>query len=147
MRFFLFTFVLLFVPLLFVPSLLGPVELFAEETAQPFGSDFPNLDSHAVGQWWTRKPKGAKQPRLQVPRDQVVSFAVYAHDRGVLKLTCQLYPLMPDEPREVTLELMRAGEQDWREVATEPGTRPSKPQQSWPIATSMIAICPTRQLM
>ena len=93
--------------------------LRAAEPAQPFGSDFPNLDSNAVGQWWTRKPKNADKPRLQVPRDEVVAFAVYTHDRGVLKLTCQLYPLMPDEPREVALDLKMPGEADWNQVATE----------------------------
>ncbi len=51
--------------------------------------------------------KGGEGPRLQVPRDQVLAFAVYTHDRGTLKLTGQLYPLMPDEAREVRLELMR----------------------------------------
>ena len=48
-------------------------------------------------------------------RSEVVAFAVYTHDRGVLKLTAQLYPLRPDESREVRLELKR-GEQ-WVEAA------------------------------
>jgi hypothetical protein len=80
---------------------------------QPFGPDFPQLDGDATGQWWI--PKGNKKPRLMVPRDQVMAFAVYTHDRGVLKLTAQLYPLLPDEPRHVRLELKRDGE--WKEVA------------------------------
>lgn len=80
---------------------------------QPFGPDFPNLDSDATGEWW--KPKGKKQPRLLVPRDEVVAFALYTHDRGVLKLTAQLFPLMPDEPRKVQLDLMRDGA--WQQVA------------------------------
>ncbi len=85
---------------------------------QPFGPDFPNLDSDAVGQWW--KPRGKnKKPRLEVPRDEVLAFAVYAHDRGTLKLTGQLYPLMPDESRQVHLDLIREGESDWTRVATE----------------------------
>ena len=56
---------------------------------------------------------------MQVPRDQVLAFAVYAQDRGTLKLTGQLYPLMPDESREVRLELKPEGEDQWRQVATE----------------------------
>ncbi len=80
---------------------------------QPFGPDFPQLDGDATGQWWM--PKGNKKPRLMVPRDQVMAFAVYTHDRGVLKITAQLYPLLPDEPRQVRLELKRDGE--WKEVA------------------------------
>ena len=82
---------------------------------QPFGADFPQLDGDATGQWWM--PRGNKKPRLMVPRDQVMAFAVYTHDRGVLKLTAQLYPLLPDEPRQVRLELKRDGE--WKEIARE----------------------------
>jgi 3',5'-cyclic AMP phosphodiesterase CpdA len=84
---------------------------------QPFGEKFPALDSDATGQWW--KPKGGKQPRLLVPRDQVMAFAVYTHDRGVLKITAQLYPLLPDEPREVRLELAQE-DGSWQEVSKQP---------------------------
>jgi len=80
---------------------------------QPFGSGFPRLDSHATGEWW--KPSGKMKVRLLVPRDDVLAFAVYTHHRGVLKLTAQLFPLMPDEPRVVRLEF-REGE-TWKEVA------------------------------
>ena len=100
--------------LFFLSTLAG-----GEESPQPFGSDFPNLDSDAVGKWWTRKGKGRKSPRLQVPRDQVLAFAVYTHDRGTLKLSGQLYPLMSDEPREVHLDLIRDGEAEWKLAATE----------------------------
>lgn len=89
------------------------------ESPQPFSPDFPKLDSDAVGQWWTTKGKGGAGPRLQVPRDQVLAFAVYTHDRGTLKLSAQLYPLMPSETREVRLELMREGETEWKHTATE----------------------------
>src|SRR5215204_6306696 len=66
---------------------------------QPFGKEYPNLDSLATGQWWTKKPKKAANapPPMDVPRDQVVAFALYTCDRGVLKLTAQLYPLRPGE--------------------------------------------------
>lgn len=94
-----------------------PMTTFGDEPAQPFGSDFPNLDSDATGQWWTRS-KGNKGPRLQVPREDVLAFAVYAHDRDTLKLTAQLYPLMPDESRDVHLDLMYPGK-NWETVATE----------------------------
>lgn len=91
----------------------------ADEPPQPFGSDFPKLDSDATGQWWTTRGKGKKGPRLEVPRDEVLAFAVYAHDRGTLKLTGQLYPLMPDEPREVHLDFSGPGETEWKQVASE----------------------------
>lgn len=86
---------------------------------QPFGNEFPKLDSDAVGEWWTTKRKGSKGPLLQVPRDEVLAFAVYTHDRGTLKLTAQLYPLMPDESRDVVLELRPEGETEWRSAKTE----------------------------
>lgn len=89
-----------------------PMRVEGVET-QPFGPDFPNLDSDATGEWW--KPQGKKAPRLLVARDQVLAFAIYTQDRGVLKLTAQLYPLLPDEPRKVQLELKRNGE--WEQVA------------------------------
>ncbi len=94
----------------------SPGKLWAQQEQAPtFGRNFPNLDSDAVGEWW--KPRGDKQPRLMVPRDEVLAFAVYTHDRGVLKLTAQLYPLLPEESREVHLDLQRNGQ--WQEVATE----------------------------
>jgi hypothetical protein len=57
-----------------------------------------------------------------VPRDEVVAFAVYTVDvkpvggPATLKVTAQLYPLKPGEPRIARLEVRREGE--WREVAT-----------------------------
>lgn len=89
----------------------------AAEPALPFGPEFPNLDSLAVGEWWKKSPRGQNPPPpLDVPRDQVVAFALYTHDRGVLKLTAQLYPLKPGEPRMVRLELFRNGQ--WTEAAS-----------------------------
>jgi hypothetical protein len=92
----------------------------AEEPAQPFGEEFPRLDSLSVGEWWKKPaPKGpGAPPPMDVPRDQVVAFAVYTHDHGVLKLTAQLYPLKPDEPRVARLELLRDG--TWTEAASVP---------------------------
>jgi len=97
----------------------------AVEDPQPFGPDFPQLDSWCVGEWWNWKPanpnaKSAQLPpfKLDVPRDEVVAFAVYTHDSGILKITAQLFPLKPDEPREVRLEIQRDG--GWIEVARAP---------------------------
>ncbi len=96
-------------------SLCANISIAVE--TQPFGSKFPELDSDATGEWWKPTKKNAK-PRLMVPRDQVLAFAVYTQDRGVLKLSAQLYPLMPDEPRTVYLDLKRDGE--WQTVAEQP---------------------------
>ncbi len=90
----------------------------AADTAEaPFGSQYPQLDSVAVGSWWEKVPPRAPNPppSMQVPRDQVVAFALYTHDQGVLKLSAQLFPLLPDEPREARLELLEEGQ--WRQVA------------------------------
>ena len=97
----------------------SPDEPTRDEPAQPFGSEFPRLDSDATGEWWNRKGRNNRGPRLQVPRNEVLAFAVYAHDRGTLKLTAQLYPLRPDESREVHLDLREAGQSDWKHAATE----------------------------
>ncbi len=55
---------------------------------------------------------------MNVPRDEVVAFALYTQFAGVLKLTAQLFPLKPGEARECRLEIERDGA--WREVATAP---------------------------
>lgn len=94
----------------------------AAEPTNPFAPEFPYLESEAAGPWWKtvkRKPRGkATKPRLLVPRDEVIGFAVYTHDRGVLKLTAQLHPLMPDESRQVHLDFMREGQ--WQTAMTQP---------------------------
>jgi hypothetical protein len=93
---------------------------FPADSAHPFGDEFPQLDSLAVGQWWMKaRPQGTSAPPpMEVPRKEVVAFALYTHDDGVLKLTAQLYPLMPDEARVARLEFERDGR--WIEVAQSP---------------------------
>jgi len=78
-----------------------------------------NLNSLATAKWWRKKP-GDKNPPppVDVPRDQVIAFALYTQDRGLLKLTAQLHPLKPDEPREARLELKRG--EEWVEAAKVP---------------------------
>ena len=104
--------------------------LSAQEAAQPFGQEFPNLESLTTGEWWQKggtpkaaapknnKPKAAPPsppPPMDVPRDQVIAFALYTHQNGVLKLTAQLFPLKPGEARTARLEFQRAGK--WTEAA------------------------------
>ena len=108
-----------------VPAALDPA---------PFGEEHPLLDGWATGDWWTAKRavpgdgrRGAKAARpfaLDVPRSDVVAFAVYAvalepaASMGTLKLTAQLFPLKPGEPMEARLEVQRGDE--WQEVARSP---------------------------
>ena len=70
---------------------------------------FPGLEKKASGEWWEIKKRN-----LVVPRDEVVAFALYTHDQGVLKLSAQLYPLKPDEDKTVHLDLEMDGR--WQEV-------------------------------
>ena len=89
-----------------------------KEQAPVFGPKFKNLESMATGQWWKVKPNQRRAMNLNVPRNEVVGFAVYTHDHGVLKLSAQLFPLKPDEARLARLELKKpSGE--WQEVAKE----------------------------
>lgn len=92
--------------------------------AAPFGKEFPNLESLTAGEWWKKpRPKGrSAPPPMNVPRDEVVAFALYTHDHGVLKITAQLYPLLPDEPREARLEFRRDGQ--WTEAMRAPVLTP-----------------------
>jgi hypothetical protein len=92
--------------------------------AQPFGAEFPMLDSLATGDWWSKgqaapaQGKGKGQPPappMDVPRDQVVAFAIYTQHNRVLKMSAQLFPLKPGEAREARLEVQRGGA--WVEVA------------------------------
>ena len=107
-------------------ALALPCSALLAEPAQPFGPEFPALDGMATGDWEkTAAPKDApkkgRKPKrivpMDVPRDEVVAFAVYTCDTGTLKLTAQLYPLKEGESREVRLEVEEAG--TWKEIARE----------------------------
>ncbi|MDG2359488.1 MAG: hypothetical protein P8M20_07530, partial [Planctomycetaceae bacterium] len=93
--------------------------MFAQEPAGVFGEKYKNLETMATGEWWKVKPNNRRKMKLNVARDQVVAFAVYTHDHGTLKLTAQLFPLKPDEVKEVTLEFKQSSG-EWQRVATQP---------------------------
>jgi hypothetical protein len=60
----------------------------------------------------------ASAQKLTVPevvRDKVICFALYTVQDNTLKLTAQLYPLEPGEPRIVRLETKRNGK--WSKIA------------------------------
>ena len=103
-------------PFVFWQSSATRVLAASGESPIPFGEKYPNLDSLATGEWWKRN-SGEKNPPppMKVPRDEVVAFAIYTADRGVMKMTAQLYPLMPDEAREAMLEVQKDGA--WEEIA------------------------------
>ena len=76
----------------------------------------------------TSTPKAPQYPELLKvgdmsriaprPRDQVIGFALYTVQKGVLKLSAHLYPLQKGESQEVTLEVMRNG--TWTPLAKAP---------------------------
>jgi 3',5'-cyclic AMP phosphodiesterase CpdA len=90
--------------------------------AAPFGEEMPALDGWATGDWWTKPAKGCPFP-LDVPREDVIAFAIYTVDvppaagtPATLKLTAQLFPLKPGEAMEARLEIDTGN--GWQEVAT-----------------------------
>lgn len=98
--------------------LVSSNSLVGQEPSPVFGPKFKNLESMATGQWWKVKPNKRRTLNLNVPRNEVVGFAVYTHDHGVLKLSAQLFPLKPDEARLARLEL-KLPSGAWQEVAKE----------------------------
>ncbi len=63
--------------------------------------------------------KGGPPTIPDVPRDEVIGFALYTVHHGVLKMSAQLYPLKAGEAREVSLEI-REGDGEWKEIAKSP---------------------------
>ena len=99
----------------------------------PFGvatSWAKGSDNSAVGEWWKksftntwqRYEKLAVKWFTSIDRRDAMAFALYTHDHGVLKITGQCFPLLPDEPKRVTLEFMEAG--TWKVVETLPVVYP-----------------------
>ncbi|MGJ8696824.1 MAG: hypothetical protein ACSHYF_10925 [Verrucomicrobiaceae bacterium] len=92
-------------------------------SAEVFGKKFHTLDDRATAEWWTRGPdaKGKKNNRLKinldVPREEVIGFALYTVQNDTLKLSAQLFPLKPDETQEVRLEVKKGD--TWKQIATE----------------------------
>ncbi len=93
-----------------------------EPAAAPFGAEHPRLDGWTTGRWWEPDAKAAAAMPLplQAPRQDVIAFALYTVDlrdpsRAVLKLTAQLFPLLPGEDMIARLEIEQGGA--WREVA------------------------------
>ncbi|MHC4153553.1 MAG: hypothetical protein ACYST6_01295 [Planctomycetota bacterium] len=54
----------------------------------------------------------------EVPRDNVICFALYTVHNNILKMTAQLYPLKQDEDKVVRLEIRQDGK--WKQIAQSP---------------------------
>lgn len=97
---------------------------------KPFGEDTvwaKGSDDTAVGEWWKAEFKKVHKrdhhPRASewfktVDRSKAVAFAFYTHDHGVLKVTAQCFPLLPEEPKVLTLEFKSEGQ--WTKVQEQP---------------------------
>lgn len=82
------------------------------ERIPPVIAPFSNVDTLAINDWWNRQDNPIIN--LKVSRDSVVAFAIYTVSHNTLKLSAQLYPLFPEETREVRLELNENG--TWMEI-------------------------------
>ena len=97
----------------------APAGADEEPDPHPFGVAHRDLDGWATGGWWTKQ--AARRPiELHVPRQDVIAFALYTvtvrpSGAATLKLTAQLFPLLPGEPRRARLEIRQGG--GWVEVA------------------------------
>lgn len=80
----------------------------------PVIAPFSDVDTLAINDWWNRSDNPIIN--LKVDRDSVVAFGIYTVANATLKLSAQLYPLYPDESREVHLEVLDGN--DWEEIGT-----------------------------
>ncbi len=101
---------LIFVLLLLTGCSEKPKE--PKERIPPVIAPFSGVDTLATNDWWNR----ANNPiiDLKVGRDSVVAFGIYTVSNNILKLSAQLYPLYPEETREVRLEIEENG--NWKEI-------------------------------
>jgi hypothetical protein len=85
------------------------------EMQAPVLAPFEDLDTLATNDWWNRGPNPILD--LKVPREDVVAFGIYTVANNTLKLSAQLFPLYPDETREVRLAIKQGGQ--WEEIQTQ----------------------------
>ncbi len=85
-----------------------------DQTQPLVTAPFEGLDTLATNDWWNRPANPIIN--LKVPRSEVVSFGLYTVSNNTLKLSAQLYPLYPDETREVRLEVKKGN--NWEVIQT-----------------------------
>lgn len=93
---------------------------------KPFGDVDPGLEppeTLTTGTWWKTETPTKRwkqvQPWVQSrKRSEVLAFALYTVNHGTLKLTAQCFPLLPEEPKTIDLELLIDGA--WTKVASKP---------------------------
>ena len=77
-------------------------------------SPFSDLDILATNDWWNRSDN--EIINLKVKRDKVIAFGIYTLSNKTVKLTSQLFPLYPEESRDITLEINKNGK--WEKIKT-----------------------------
>ena len=82
------------------------------ESQKYIKSPFADLDVLATNDWWNRPDNPIID--LKVDRDNVIGFGIYTLSNNILKLTAQLFPLYPNESRELRLEVYRNN--SWEEI-------------------------------
>ena len=75
-------------------------------------SPFSDLDTLSTNDWWNRPENPIID--IKVERDNVIAFGIYTLSKNILKLTAQLFPLYPDESRNIKFEIYESGK--WNEV-------------------------------
>jgi hypothetical protein len=100
--------------------LLGAVLTTKAQIGEPpVIAPFQKIDTYCINDWWNHAKAVKDDPKkiidVDVSRDQVICFGIYTTQNNVMKMTAQLFPLYPKEPREVRLELKKNGK--WVEVA------------------------------
>lgn len=89
--------------------------------ASPFGTDTKyarEAENAAIGEWWkadldrgmTGYDRKAAEWFQSIDRSDALAFALYTQDQGILKMTAQCFPLLPYEPKEITLEFLLDGQ-------------------------------------
>ena len=101
----------LFILLFFVTACTEPVS-DTKKMLPLVVAPFEGLDTIATNDWWNR----AANPIIdvKVPREEVIAFGIYTVSNNTLKLSAQLFPLYPDETREVRLAIQENDK--WKEI-------------------------------
>lgn len=90
--------------------IFGSLSLFAFPNQDIIGdppviAPFTDLDTYSTNDWWNREAN--EIINLKVPRNEVIAFGLYTVSNNTLKLSAQLFPLYPNESREVRLEIKK----------------------------------------
>ena len=92
--------------------LLTLIAFGCNKQKEPIKSPFSNIDTLSTNDWWNRSENAIID--LKVDRNDVIAFGIYTVSNKTLKLTAQLFPLYPDESREIRLEIYQ--NKSWKEI-------------------------------